>query len=406
MAAVTDKRGPMRKIPRNIFYLGWVSFLTDFSSEMVLPVILPLFMKSVLPPAIAMPAIGLIEGLAQSAASLLKLVSGWLSDRIGRRKLLVVIGYAVSMVVKPLFALAGVWWHFLVLRFGERTGKGIRTAPRDALIAGSADGDRQGVSFGFHRALDTAGALLGLLSALILVWVFRLEGEQVRPIFVISFFPALAGVIVLVLTVREKAPATETGRKQEVKPKVTLSRQFGWYLFIVGLFTLGNSSDAFLTLRADEAGFSAAAIIMLMLLMNAGDAALATWFGGLSDRIGRRKVLVISFAIYAVVYFGLGAATQKWMLWPLMALYGLYYAACRGALRAMVADLVPREDARGTAYGALHAVIGVVALPSSFIMGVLWKTLGFRYAFYLGGGLALVAAILLLLLIHPEHVED
>jgi len=385
----------MPKIQRNVFFLGVVSFLTDLSSDMIIPVVLPLFMRA---HGITLPVIGLVEGVAESTASLLKLASGWLSDRLGKRKALVAIGYAVSTVAKPLFALAGVWWHFLLIRFVERTGKGIRTAPRDALVAASAGEEARGVSFGFHRAMDTAGAFLGLLSALILVWALRLEPAGFRPLFLIAFVPALLAVLVVVFFVREHAPARAEGEGRGERRIAALGPQFKCYLLVVGLFTLGNSSDAFLALRANSAGYSAPVVILLMLVMNGVYAGLATPFGGLSDRIGRRRILAASFLLYAGVYFGLGFTGHKALLWPLFAVYGVYYAMSEGALRAMVADLVP-DAARGMGYGLFHMVVGVAAVPSSVIMGWLWQGMGVQWAFSFGAALALLATVLLLLLV-------
>lgn len=383
----------MKKLPRNISVLGLVSFLTDLSSEMIIPVILPLYMQAL---GVALPMIGLVEGAAESASSLLKLASGWFSDRIGKRKSLVGIGYLISSLSKPLFALAGVWWHFLGIRLIERTGKGIRTAPRDALIAASVDEHSRGVSFGFHRAMDTAGAFLGLLSALLLVWVLKMEPEDFAPLFVIAFIPAIIAVIILFVFAREKAPTVNNVDEPADGP--VFSSQYKLYILIVGLFTLGNSSDAFLAIRANDAGLSPPKVIGLMLVMNAVYASLATWFGGLSDRISRRGVLTVSFIIYAGVYFAIAFATEGWLLWPIFAIYGLYYALSRGALRAMVADMVI-DRARGKAYGFFNMVQGIVAVPSSVIMGALWEYLGMPYAFSFGAALALIAALLLALFI-------
>jgi len=381
----------MPRIPRNVFFLGVVSFLTDLSSEMIIPVILPLYMRA---QGVTLPAIGLIEGVAESTASLLKYASGWLSDRLRRRKALVAAGYAVSTVAKPLFALAGTWWHFLAIRFAERTGKGIRSAPRDALLAASVGAEARGASFGFHRAMDTAGAFFGLLSALVLVWVLRLEPAGFRPLFIVAFIPAACAVLVMVFLVREKRPGGAQAPDAPARP-VPLGPRFKWYLLAVGVFTLGNSSDAFLALRAQSAGFSAPHIILLMLVMNGVYALLATHLGRLSDVLGRVRMLAAGFAVYAGVYLGLAFVGAGWALWPLFAVYGLYYALSEGALRALVADLVP-EQARGAGYGLLHMVVGVSAVPASVIMGWLWKTGGVGPAFSFGAGMALVAAALLL----------
>jgi MFS family permease len=391
----------MRRISRNVFFLGVVSFLSDLSSDMVMPVVLPLFMRSQLGPA-ALPIIGLVEGLGDSAASLLRLLSGWLSDVFRKRKAIVIVGYSVSTLVKPVFALAGAWWHFLTLRFAERTGKGIRTAPRDALLAASVSPETRGISFGLQRAMDTAGAFCGVLSALILVWALSLEPKSFRPLFLISFFPGLLAVIVLALFVSEKAPAAPAEKGKGVS-RFAFSRAFYYYLTVAGIFALGNSSDAFLVLRAKDlltdVGRSATQATLLpfclLLAMNAVDASLATWVGSLSDRIGRRSILVASFGIYALVYFGLAFADREWMLWVLFAVYGLYYATSHGLMKAIVADFVP-DEGRGSAFGLFHMVTGIVALPASLIMGALYYKVGAAWAFSFGASLALVAAVLLL----------
>ncbi len=396
----------MRKIPRNVVWLGIVSFLTDLSSEMILPVILPLYMKAVLPGNIAAEAMGLIEGAAEAVASLLKLVSGWLSDVLKKRKAIVIVGYATSSVMKPLFAIATAWWHFLIFRFMERTGKGIRTAPRDALLAASVSPENRGISFGFHRALDTAGAFMGLLTALLVVWIWEMEPKDFTILFYISFIPGILAVVVLVTAVREFAPPAAKAAKENSKGPLILNRPFIAYLVVTGIFTLGNSSDAFLVWRAKDLFTDAGhadhvanmLVLCLMLAMNAVDASLATWFGSLSDRLGRRGVLAFSFSIYALVYFGIAFATQSWMLWILFAVYGLYYGASHGAQTAFVADLVP-DEGRGRAYGLFHTIVGIMALPASAIMGVLYKVFGPKWAFSFGAVLAAIAVVLLLTIV-------
>ena len=388
----------MRKIPRNVVWLGIVSFLTDLSSEMVLPVILPLYMKTFVPPQ----AMGIIEGTAEAVASLLKLASGWLSDVLKKRKALVIAGYLTSSIMKPLFAIATSWWHFLIIRFMERTGKGIRTAPRDALLAASVSPENRGISFGFHRALDTAGAFMGLLTALLVVWLWKMEPKDFTILFYISFVPGILAVIVLAVAVREFAPPVPKMQKEKQSGPVVLNRPFIAYLVVTGVFTLGNSSDAFLVWRAKDLFTDAGhadhianmLVLCLMLAMNAVDASLATWFGSLSDRLGRRNVLAFSFSIYALVYLGIAFATHAWMLWILFAVYGLYYGASHGAQTAFVADLIP-DEARGRAYGLFHTIVGIMAFPASAIMGVLYKVFGPQAAFSFGAVLAVIAVVLL-----------
>jgi len=383
----------------NVVLLGFVSLLTDFSSDMMHPTVLTLFLAKVL--GVSTAFIGLIEGIAESTASLLKVASGYLSDRLRKRKALVCLGYSLSTLSKPFFALAGTGWHILALRFSERTGKGIRTAPRDALVADSTGKENYGRAFGFHRALDTAGALLGKAAAVGLTWFLltRLkweEGPTFRLIFLVAFLPALAAVI-LSLKVREIRPAKRNPATSKARLK-NLPTDFRIFVLICVVFTLGNSSDAFLTLRADAAGFSPAGIILLMMLILAVHAGSSTSFGILSDRIGRRTLLALSFFIYALVYAGFAAVRRPWSLALLFAAYGLYYGMSEGTMRAYVADLVPSE-ARGTAYGIISSAIGLTALPASILMGLLWQKVGFRWAFSVGAFLAFVAAIMILTLL-------
>jgi len=388
------------RLPRNVWVITLTSFLTDISSEMLFS-LLPLFLYGVL--GVRTSLIGLIEGLAESTASLLKVFSGWFSDRLGRRKGLAVLGYALSTVAKPFLYFATTWWSVLGVRFTDRVGKGLRTAPRDALVADSADDTQRGLAFGLHRAGDTAGAMVGLLLALGLVILTGGSAQLSRASFqwvvLLSVLPAAAAVIVLAVGAREKKPA----RTKASAPRLSLSgmdSRFRWFLVVVLLFTLGNSSDAFLIIRAQTAGLDVIGILGMMISFNLAYALIATPAGVLSDRIGRRRVLIGGWLLYALVYLGFSRATSGWHAWVLMVFYGLYYGLTEGVAKAFVADLVPQER-RGTAFGLYNAAIGLMVFPASAIAGLLWQGAGSwdgfgqSAPFLFGSVMALMSALLL-----------
>jgi MFS family permease len=380
------------RVKRNIFFLGLVSLLTDISSEMVYP-LLPLFLANVL--GVTIPFIGLIEGIAESTASLMKVVSGWFSDRSGRRKPFVWFGYGLSSVMKPLFALSTAGWHVLFFRFGDRVGKGIRTSPRDAMVADSSPETEKGKSFGFQRAMDSFGAVLGPLAAFVLLpWV----GENMRWIFILSFIPALAALLIVFIFVHEKdrnhakLPPTADG---VVRGMDGLGSEYRYFVVVVCLFTLGNSSDAFLVLRARDLGLSTVSIPLVWLFFNTVNTVCAVPAGMLSDRLGRKRVIFCSFLLYGIVYLGFALALRPIHIWFLFAAYGAYYGFSEGVFRAYVADLVP-SHLRGTAYGVFHMASGITALPASLIMGFLWQALGPSWAFFFGAFMAFLSAGFLL----------
>lgn len=381
------------KVEKNVFFMGLTSLLTDVSSEMIYP-LLPLFLSTVL--GVGTAFIGLIEGVAESTASIIKVFSGWLSDKINKRKPIVLWGYTLSSISKPLLALSGSGWHVLGLRFFDRVGKGIRTAPRDALIADSSPKEEIGKSFGFHRAMDTLGAVLGPLLAFILLPLF---GGQYRWVFLCSAIPAIASVAVLAFFVSERkriaegqVPKINLGLWKELSPKFLI------FVFIFTLFTLGNSSNAFLIIRAQGVGVPIVLIPILYLFFNVVYSSFATPSGMLSDRIGRKKVIFLGLLIYSLTYFGFAFAFNAIHMWVLFAIYGIYYGLTEGTARAFVADFIP-SSIRATAYGVYHTCIGLALLPASIIMGILWQTLGATVAFSFGAVLAGVAAVLLLILI-------
>lgn len=375
------------KLPRTVVALGAVSFLTDVSSEMIYP-LLPIFLNSVL--GASALTIGAIEGAAESVASLLKLASGWWSDRLRRRKPLVVAGYALASVVRPLMGLAQGASHVLALRLADRVGKGIRTAPRDALIADAVDPSQRGRAFGFHRAADHAGAVVGPLAAFALLsWA----GLSLRTVFLLAAIPAALAMATLLVAVRERdrTPGPEAGKAPSFS-RSGLGGRFWAYLAVLLVFTLGNSTDAFLLLRANQLGVPAALVPILWAVLHVVKSASSTPGGALSDRFGRRPLIAGGWIVYALVYFGFARATDAWHVWGLFAAYGVYFGMTEGVEKALVADLVP-ANARGAAYGWFNLTIGVAALPASLLFGAIWTDRGAGAAFTFGAGLALTAAV-------------
>lgn len=392
-----------RALPRNVWATTITSFLTDVSSEMIANMI-PLFLANVL--GVSTAIIGLIEGIAETTASLLKGFSGWLSDRMRARKRLAVAGYALSAFSKPFFYFAASWPWVLALRFTDRVGKGIRTSPRDALIAESIDTRHRGLAFGLHRAGDTAGAMVGLMIALLVVLAtqsqaLELSRETFQILVLIGVIPALVAVLVLALGAREVSLPSDTVERVKLSFGA-LNPEFRFFLLVVAIFTLGNSSDAFLVLRAQERGLSVAGVLGMLITFNFVYAVFAGPLGSLSDRVGRKRLIIGGWLIYGLLYLGFAAAADAAQIWLIYALYGLYYAAVEGTAKALVADLIPREQ-RGTAYGFYNAMVGLVALPASLLAGILWQGLGAwpgfgpSAPFLVGAGLALLAAGMLAL---------
>lgn len=373
----------------------------DISSEMVIN-LLPLFLSNVL--GVRTSLIGLIEGVAEATSSLLKVFSGWFSDKIGGRKWLMVAGYGLSALSKPFFYIANSWGMVAGVRWVDRVGKGIRTAPRDALIADSIKPESRGLAFGLHRAADTAGAMLGLLIAWIVVRLAQsnsigLNESTFRTIVLISIVPAGLAVLTLIIGARDVLVSGQANA-----PKFafkSLGKPFMVFLIIVGVFDLGNSSDAFLVLRAQERGLSIGGILLMLVMFNLVYTLISTPAGSFSDRIGRRKVIIGGWIVYAAIYFGFGLAQTANQIVALYAIYGIYYGLALGTTKAMVADLVPAE-VRGTAYGTYNAVMGILDFPASLIAGLLWQGVGTwdgfgpSVPFLFGGCMALLAALLML----------
>lgn len=386
-----------RKLPRNVFAIGLVSLLNDASSELIYP-LLPIFLSLSLGASPA--AIGLIEGAAESVSSLLKLVSGTLSDRIGRRKELVVAGYGIAAIARTGLALSGSWPVALALRVFDRIGKGIRGAPRDALLANSVGAGERGLAFGFHRAMDHAGAVIGPLAGFALLsWLARDADAPSQPeletIFLIAAIPAALSVLVAAVAIRDVRAAVVNGTSS--MPSLSMrgtDRNFGWFLGTLALFTLSNSTDAFLLLRATSAGVGSAHLPLLWAALHVAKVAASIVGGDLSDRLGRKRLIVAGWLVYAAVYAGFAFVDGPVAVWGLFLVYGVYFGLTEGAEKALVADLVGPER-RGTAYGLYNLAIGVTVLPASLLMGALWYAGGPEVAFLTSAGIGIVAALLL-----------
>jgi len=406
---VTIRGGLTRGITRNVVALGIVSLLTDVSSEMLVYLI-PLFLANVL---LASPSIiGVIEGLAESAAALLKLASGIISDRIRRRRVLVGIGYGSSVLAKALYLLATSWPVVLLARVGDRVGKGIRTSPRDALIADSTAPEARGVAFGLHRALDTAGAVLGVAVALLVVAstqgsALDLSADTFRLLVLVALVPGVLAVVAIVVGVRDvrkPSPQTDEPATAAFRPRASW-RQFpmAFWLFVAasGLFALGNSSDAFLSLRSQQLGVDVRDLLVMVIGFNLANALVSWPVGALSDRVSRRLLVAVAWTIYAVAYAGFamaGSAGSVGMLW---ILYGTYYGVNEAVGRALVADLAP-TDLRATGYGVINAVVGLLVLPASVIAGLLWDRIAPGAPFWFGAACAGAALVLLVVGVRPR----
>jgi MFS family permease len=378
----------------NVFFLGIVSLLTDISSEMIFTLV-PLFLFNVL--RTGTPVIGLIGGLSESADAVFRILSGWLSDRVGRRKPLAVLGYSLSTLAKPFMYLVSSWGGVLAIRFGDRLGKGIRTPSRDALVADSVSAQERGRGFGLHRAMDTFGAVLGLAIAALIIYLaqgggLELNLKSYQWLVLVGVVPAVVAVGVLLFFVREKKKAATAPHGS---PRIGLAgfdSRFKLFLVVMAVFTLGNSSDFFVILRAQNLGSSVIYVVLMLVVFNIAYAVTALPAGVLSDRLGRRRVIILGWSIYALVYLGFALASELWQVWLLFAGYGLYYGVVEGVARAFVADLVP-EAKRGTAYGLYHGVVGVALLPASLIAGWLWQAINPAAPFYFGAGLAFMAML-------------
>lgn len=371
---------------RNVFYTGVTSFFTDTSTKMIYSV-MPLFLLSI---GASKTTIALIEGIAESTASLLKAFSGYWSDKIGKNKPFMIIGYGITALITPLYAFVSYPIQVLVFRFLERTGKGLRTAPRDSLISASVKNNDAGKNFGFHKMMDNSGAIIGPLIAFGILYFFP---KDYTKIFLLATIPAILGVITIIgfikeASVVEKSKITKTSYKR-------LPKKFYLFLAIITIFSLGNSSDALLLIKTSETGVKASFIPLMYMIFNVVSVFFAVYIGKLSDRIGREKLIISGFFIYALVYFLFGRFNHLNLFIVLFILYGLYSALTDGSQKAFISDIVSKE-LKGTGYGIYHAVLGITLLPASFIAGKLYDKIDSSVPFYFGGTMALIAAILML----------
>jgi MFS family permease len=402
-------------LDRNVFWAGVSSFFMDISSEMVYSLV-PIFLSSVL--GVNKSLIGLIEGIAETTASMLKMFSGWLSDKLGRRKPLMLFGYGISTLSRPLMALATGWGMVLGSRFIDRFGKGMRTAPRDAIVADSCDKKDLGRSFGFHRAMDQFGAVIGPAIAFL---VLALRPEDYRTVFWISLIPGFVCVAVIAFFIHDRrrraaeatvgvAPAEAATLGSDAPARATdrsgpgLARRLRGpllaYLLVTGIFALGNSSDVFLILRAQDLGVTTVMIPVLYLMFNLVYSALSIPAGLLADRVGRRKVALLGFTVFAGTYAWMALAGAQGAAWGVFALYGVYMAIADGNGRALLAEF-SSSGKHGTAFGAYHMVVGLAALPASVVAGLLYDHVSAAAPFWLGAAAAALAGVLMLALV-PE----
>ena len=399
--------GKKKGITRNIVLTGFTSFFTDVSSEMIYP-LLQAFVSMIMASKKTLlgPILGIIEGIAESTASLLKVFFGYYSDKIQNRKLPAIAGYSTSALAKFLLLLSSFGWYFVLLaRLFDRVGKGIRTAPRDALISESTPNEMQGKAFGFHRGMDFAGATLGALICFFLVLHFidpitktLKDLNSFYTLFLISIIPALIGILFLFFIKEKKLQTAYAAKNNKPKPNLNIrqyDKNLQIFFFAQLIFTLGNSSNQFLLLRSMNLGYALSTVVLMYLIFNLSTSLLSTAFGSLSDRIGRKKLLIAGYGLYAIVYISFGFISHKtnfllWFFWPV---YGIYYAMTEGIEKAFVSDIAPK-DSKATALGFYHTIVGIGLLPASIIAGILFFLLP-SAPFIFGGALALVTVVIL-----------
>ena len=384
----------------NILFLGLVSFFADISAEMVYPII-PLYLTSTFG---ATPAlVGLIEGIAESLASLLKVFSGYISDRSQKKKRLAFIGYMTGLIYKIALILATSWVGILVARVIDRIGKGIRTSPRDVMVSESAPANQLGQAFGLHKALDMAGSAIGILLAYFIIQG-NLNTSTYKTLFLVSMIPALIGLGLFAFIREQKNHPIKT-REPFWKRVGELDNNLKLYLLVAFIFTLGNSSNTFLLLRAKSVGFTDSSVILLYFLYNLSASLLAFPFGKRSDKVGRRRILILGYLVFAFVYLGFGFAYNQIMIVSCFLLYGLYTAMITGVERAYIAEISP-SDLKGTMLGIHSTLVGIALLPASLIAGVLWDLFGAVVPFIFGSSLALLAAILLVFFMPNQSLSS
>lgn len=382
-------------LEKNIFFTGLTSFFTDTSVKMIYSV-MPLFLLSL---GASKTELSLIEGIAESTASVLKALSGWWSDRIGKNKPFMLIGYGITAIITPVYSSVISPLQVLYLRFIERTGKGIRTAPRDSLIAGSNGGKKAGRNFGFHKAMDNCGAIVGPLLAF---WILSVFPKDYRKVFLYAAIPAVLGVLTILFFVKEARKS-----KGDLAGRIVFkdfSKSYYGFLFIAFIFTLGNSTDTLLLVKANDVGINAIYIPLVYLIFNSVSVLFAVPMGMLSDRIGRERLIIFGYLLYAAVYFGFGRTSVKTAIILLFALYGLYSAATDGVQKALVSDLIDKNK-RGTGLGIYNALLGITLLPASLIAGLLYDKVNSSAPFYFGGTMAFIASILMFIFYSRRKVR-
>jgi MFS family permease len=387
-----------RGLPPTVFALSIVSFLNDTSSDIIYP-LLPAFLALTLG---ASPFfIGLIEGFSESVASILKLFSGYLSDKFHKRKLPVFLGYSLAAIVRPLLAFVTSWQQVLVVRMTDRVGKGIRGAPRDALLAASVPREKRGLAFGFNRAADHLGAVIGPIIAFVLLSYFAADpaspnAREYQQVFLFASIPVALGLFVIIFFVKEE---TKPVRDIDTIPIKFSIREFDGnfkrFLGVIALFTLSNSTDAFLLLRAQTAGISPATLPLLWMVLHLSKVITSLIGGDLSDKIGRKKLIAAGWIVYALVYTGFAFVDSPWQAWVLFTIYGAYFGLTEGAEKALVADMV-EDEKRGTAYGFYNLAFGITVFPASLLFGLLWSQFGATTAFLISAVISVAAAALLL----------
>lgn len=402
----TGRLSRYRSLPRNVVALSFVSLLNDTSSEIIYP-LLPAFLALSLG---ASPfAIGLIEGFAESIASLLKLASGYFSDKFRSRKFPVFLGYSLAAVTRPFLAFVTTWPQVLVVRMTDRVGKGIRGAPRDALIAESVPKKQRGFAFGFNRAADHLGAVFGPVCGFLLLLVFAVDTknptiQEYQQVFLFASVPVIVGLIIIAFFVREEKDHEE---KAETPPNLSLrgfDGNFKRFLVVIAVFTLSNSTDAFLLLRAAEAGISPVVLPLLWMTLHFSKVISSLVGGDLSDRFGRKTLIISGWIVYALVYLGFAFIDSAWQCWLLFIVYGAYFGLTEGVEKAFVADMVPDEK-RGTAYGLYNLAFGITVFPASLSFGLIWNNFGASTAFIVSSCISLTA-IFLLMTVRPSDDRD
>ena len=392
-------------LPRPVWLLGWVSFFTDMATEMIYP-LLPVFLTRVL--GAGAMSLGIIEGVAEAANSALKILSGWIADRSGAPKRLVIAGYGLSSAIRPLIAIVSSWPQLLAIRFGDRLGKGIRGAPRDAMLASFADKSSRGRVYGFHRAMDHAGAVVGPLIASAFLYLY--PGEY-RTLFALTIIPGIIVIVVLLrvpeapsiahpaLSTRQPAPSTV-----QPAPGTRLPSTFWKAMAVILLFMLGNASDAFLLLRMTDIGIAVFWIPLLWSALHVVKSASSVWGGVLSDRLGRRTLIGLGWMVYALVYVGFAATDTAWQVVAIFLSYGLFFGLTEGVEKAWVADLAPAER-RGVAFGIYNGMLGGGSLAASVMFGLIWTRVSPEAAFLTGAALAVSASALLYLIFSRDEVS-